>query len=704
MVSKLKFAVLSVMVFAAVPAALAQVSTASISGVVHDSAGALVPGATVDVTQTQTNTVFHAVADSHGVFSLPSVPTGPYVMHVTASGFAKYDRENIVLTVGQVANFDVGLAVGAATETVTITTGAPLLDQTEPTLQTTVDQQTVTNLPLNGRNPGDLVFTVGGVSNTVENNGSGQLASTNQLAPAGTTIPGSIAPAVNGVRGGGTYFALDGASNVDPNTVIGGPFPNPDATQEFQVVTGTYGSRYVSAAGGSINIVSRAGANAFHGTVFEFLRNGYFNAENAILARPDILKRNQFGATLGGPILKNRLFFFASYQGTRIADQTPQVYTVPTAAERSGIFMACAAGVTCTPSNQFPVNLSSLPPIFGPNTANPVTANFFNFKGSGQPLIPLANSTANGNNYIVGVPSHTNGQQVVGRIDYQLNNSHRLFARYFLDHTNIPAVSEPTSAPYDIFDTNGGYQLNWDSATLGDTWTPNSRWLLDTRVSFLNIVANQVPPSSATFTSLAAMGAKLSEPSAPGIGINVIGGTIPPETSNINKNPRSNFTVSEDVIYSTGNHEVTFGGLLQRIHGGTANQSGATGVSIYAGVYTGILGGIVGLNIQDPAFADFYLGHPVVFIQGDGFFASNHGWLPGVYAQDKYRITHRLTATYGLRWDPYVPYKAEGDHLSCFRPGEQSTVYTNAPKGLVYPGDPGCPDRWRQRVLQAGAA
>ena len=135
----------------------------------------------------------------------------------------------------------------------------------------------------------------------------------------------------------------------------------------------------------------------------------------------------------------------------------------------------------------------------------------------------------------------------------------------------------------------------------------------------------------------------------------MVGNMIPPATYGFFKYPRTNFTVSEDVIYATGNHEITFGGNLFRVHNGEANPAGQTGVIIYAGVFTNILGYILGLQIQDAPFADFYLGHPVEFIQGDGFYQSNHGWLTGLYAQDKYRVTNRLTATYGLRWDPWIP-------------------------------------------------
>lgn len=689
MLSRLNSVVLTMLLSVAV-AGHCQVSTATITGVVQDSAGALVPGATVVLTQTQTNSKAQGVTSERGSFSLQALPVGPYSMSVTAPGFSTYARTNIVLTVGQVADIDVQLAVGASTDTVTVSTGAPLINQTEPAIQTTIDQQTVVGLPLNGRNPASLLFTAGGVSDTGENTGTGQLASTNQITPPGVTIPGSIAPAVNGVRAGGTYFSLDGAVNVDPLSVIGGPFPDPDATQEFQVVTGTYGARYVSAPGGAVNIITRAGTNQFHGTVFEFIRNGYFNAENAALPTPDILKRSQFGGTIGGPIQKDKLFFFGSYQGTRIATQTPAQYQVPTAAERAGTFLACPVTTTCTSANSFPVSLASLPPIAGPNTLNAVNGNFFNFKGSGNPLIPLANSGTS--TLSIGVPSHTDGEQAVGRLDYQATTHHRLFARYYMDHTNNPAVEEATTAPYDIFDTAAGFKQLWDSSAIGDTWNPTSNMVLETRASFLNIVSNQIAPNSASLVNYPDLGAaNYSNPNPAGIGITVIGSTIPPATYPNAKYPRTNFTGSEDVIYSKGSHEITFGGDVQRIHNGQNNPAGQTGVIIYAGVFSNIVAGIAGLQIPDAAFADFYLGHPVVFIQGDGFFTSNHGWVTGVYAQDKYRVTNRLTATYGLRYDPFVPYKVENNHISCYRSGQQSGVYVNAPKGLIYPGDPNCP-------------
>lgn len=168
----------------------------------------------------------------------------------------------------------------------------------------------------------------------------------------------------------------------------------------------------------------------------------------------------------------------------------------------------------------------------------------------------------------------------------------------------------------------------------------------------------------------------------------MIGSTIPPSTGIANLHPRTNAPLTEDVIYVKGIHEIMFGGSLQRIHEGESNPSGESGVIIYAGVFSNILGNIIGLNIQDKPFADFYMGHPVEFIQGDGFFASHHGWLTGLYAQDKDCITNRLTLTYGLRWDPYIPYTAEDNEVSCFRSASSRRFSPTLPRGWSIPATP----------------
>src|ERR1019366_2451735 len=256
--------------------AVAQLSTATITGLVQDTSNAVVPGATVTVTQTATNFTTRAVSGDNGVFSIPSLPVGPYTLSVAAKSFAPYEQTGIVLTVGQVANIQVTLKVGSIGEKITVTANTNAVESTESTIQNTVEERVVTDLPLNGRNPASLLNTVAGVTDATLNiDPTTTTANLSAIKAPDASLPSASAPTTHGVRAGGTYFSLDGADNVDPYVVIGGPFPNPDPTQEFRVVTGSYGARYVSAPGGAVNIITKSGTNQVHGSLFEFIRNGF---------------------------------------------------------------------------------------------------------------------------------------------------------------------------------------------------------------------------------------------------------------------------------------------------------------------------------------------------------------------------------------------------------------------------------------------
>jgi hypothetical protein len=492
--------------------------------------------------------------------------------------------------------------------------------------------------------------------------------------------------------------------------VIGGPFPDPDATQEFSVVTGAYGSRYVSAPGGAVNIVTKSGTNAIHGSLFEFIRNGAVNAQNALLKQPDTLKRNQYGATIGAPIIKNRWFVFGSYQGSRIKFTNVNVYPVPSADERAGIFTTVGGQQYQFSSlipdlNQITTQIpwaAIVGPLIVPSTVN---ANFYNYLGSGSPLIPLANQP-NGT-LVVGVPSPTNDEQFVAKTEFVFGK-HRAFARWFSDHYSADPVAEPTSAPYNVFATAGGNKSFWDNYALGDTWV-SGNWILDTRVSFLNIYNKTASPAADTQFNLPAMGAQnYSEPpGAAGIGIQALGNTVPPGVSGTGKIPRSSLDFSEDIIHIKGKHQFAFGGDIRHMYYAQSNPAGQTGVLIYPGAFSdgalpGMLAGIfqqagIPLNLLplptlvDPNFVDFYFGHPTVFIQSDGIFNSGTAYMYGLYGEDKYRATQRLTVTAGLRWDPYLPATPKHNQIDCWNPGEQSTVYPNTPQGITFHGDPNCP-------------
>ena len=219
----------------------AQLSTASLNGTVQDITTASIPGAKIVVVQTQTNFTTETISGPDGTFRVSSIPVGPYVIRVRKDGFEDYEQSGIVLTVGQTATLQISLRVGSATQNVVVTAETPVVDSTTPTIQNIVNENTVVDLPLNGRNPAALMYTVAGVTDATINPVGTNANST--VAQGGSTLSDESAPTTNGIRPGGTYFSLDGAGNVDPYSVIGGPFPNPDATQEFSVVTGSYGAR-----------------------------------------------------------------------------------------------------------------------------------------------------------------------------------------------------------------------------------------------------------------------------------------------------------------------------------------------------------------------------------------------------------------------------------------------------------------------------
>jgi hypothetical protein len=647
----------------------AQVSTATLNGTVTDNTGALIPGAKVAVVQTQTNFTTETLSGPDGSFRVSSIPVGPYVIRVSKEGFSKYEQGGIVLTVGQVATIPVTLNVGAQTQNVVVTAEAPAVESTNSTIQSVVEENVVSNLPLNGRNPAGLMYTAAGITDaTLNPNGTNPNSTV-----AGGALPDESAPTTNGVRPGGTYFSLDGAGNVDPFNVIGGPFPNPDATQEFSVVSGSYGARYVSAPGGAVNIVTKSGTNQIHGSVFEFIRNGYFNAENYFATTPDTLKRNQFGFAAGGPILKDKLFAFGSYQQTLIRAQSliNSYVGIVTPEEnmQKGQFRSAITGqVVQVPMSTVATNLMRYIPA--PNYSLGGTLAYYN----------------------TSVPNNTNDPQWAAKIDYKLGQ-HRLFARYFTEHITTPAdpmrASSETASGKNALTSTGGSSGFWDDFALGDTWTSKSgSWIVDARASWMKADNKGYASPDLAELSLSKLGATgVTDGTYPALPVfYALGGFFAGAASNT-QNPRTSWDYSVDVMHPFRKHELSFGTDFRFV---SLNQQNLTGQNP-AFVFVGLNSLFTGPGpLDNNAFADLIMGRPYEWDQADGNFSKINGKLFGVYAEDKYRITERMTLTGGLRWDPYLPYVPEHNHMDCWKPGQQSHVFTNAPLGLIYPGDSGC--------------
>jgi hypothetical protein len=648
---------------------VAQVSTATLNGTVADNTGAVIPGARIVVVQSQTNFTTETVSGPDGSFRVPSIPVGPYVVRVSREGFSKYEQGGIVLTVGQVATLQVAMAVGAQTQNVVVTAESPAVESTNNTIQSVVEENVVSNLPLNGRNPAALMYTAAGITDATLNPEGTNANST----VAGGVLPDESAPTTNGVRPGGTYFSLDGAGNVDPFNVIGGPFPNPDATQEFSVVSGSYGARYVSAPGGAVNIVSKSGTNQIHGSAFEYLRNGYFNAENYFATVPDTLKRNQFGFAAGGPVLKNKLFAFGSYEQTLIRAQTliNSYVGINTPEEnmRAGQFKSAITGQIV----QVPMST--------------VASNLMKY-------IPPPNYSLGGVHayYNTTVPNDTNNPQWVAKIDYNAGQ-HRLFTRYFSEHTNTPAdqmlSSSETASGKNALTAQGFSSGFWDDLALGDTWSSKSgSWIVDARASWMRADNKGGAASSLADLSLSKLGATgVTDGVHPALPTFYALGGLFASANSHGENPRTNWDHSVDVMHPFSKHELSFGTDFRFVG---LNQKNYTGQNP-AFVFVGLNSLFTGYGpLDNNAYADLILGRPYEWLQADGNFSKINGKLFGLYAEDKYRVTGRMTLTGGLRWDPYLPYAPASNHIDCWNPGQQSQVFTNAPLGLIYPGDPGC--------------
>src|SRR5216117_2901269 len=322
----------------------AQGTTAQISGTVKDQTGAVLPGVEITVTQTATGAKRSAVSNETGNYVLASLPLGPYMLEAALPGFKSYVQSGIVLQVDASPTINIVLEVGQVTDQVEVQSNAALVETHSSGLGTVVDNQRVIELPLNGRNVTELVF-LAGLANV---GGSGFLNSVRNYPTVMISVAGGIA--------NWTAYNFDGVAHNDAYNSLNLPLPFPDALQEFKVESSALPAQYGVHASATVNVVTKSGTNDLHGDAFEFVRNGIFNARNFFAPKRDTLKRNQFGGTLGGPIVKNKLFFFGGYQGTiQRSDPTQNTAYVPSPAMLRGDFTTFAG-----PACQFrPVTLAA---------------------------------------------------------------------------------------------------------------------------------------------------------------------------------------------------------------------------------------------------------------------------------------------------------------------------------------------------------
>ena len=450
------------------PTALFGRAISQISGTIADASGTVVPDVAVTVTQTETGLTRATTADNNGSFLFTNLPLGPYRLTANKTGFRPFTQTGIVLQVNSNPTVPIVLTVGGVSETVEVQANATQIETRAMGVGSVVETQRILDLPLNGRDPTSLILLAGAGVQT----GS---------SPSYTMKTGILISVAGGLQSGLGYF-LDGTYANDPYDSTGLPLPFPDALQEFKVETSSLTAQNGIKSSAAISAVTKSGTNALHGNVFEFVRNQELNARNFFLPRRDTLKRNQFGGTVGGPVIKDKLFFFAGYQATTIRQTLPQAPAfVPTAAMRAGDFSAyvagrCGAALGGTLASSAGVIDST---HISPSSLSPAAVKY-------AARLPAPVNDCGQINYSIQRPE--NDGQAVGRLDYQLNSNQSLFVRFLATTQHAPV---PYSLDGNLLNTNnGGLDDLAQSAAVGHTWLINA-----TTVNSFRLAMNRVATS-----------------------------------------------------------------------------------------------------------------------------------------------------------------------------------------------------------------
>ena len=633
-------------------------ATGGITGVVTDDSGAVLPGATVTATNQATNQARTATSGEDGFYTLPLLPPGLYNVAGTLTGFAPLTREGVRVTVAESARVDLSLKVGQVEETVVVQADAPLVETTNATLGIVIDEKKVVDLPLNGRNFTQLGTLIPGVVAPPPSLG-GQ---------AGDATPGGFGAVtagfnVNGMRNQSNNFLIDGATNNDTFNTGFVLRPPPDAIQEFKILTHSYNAEYGRNAGSVVTLVTKSGSNEWHGSVWEFNRDDALQARNffapANQPKPE-LKQNQFGAALGAPVVKDRLFAFGYYEGFRNQRGITQTVAVPTAAQRRGDFSGGAA--IRDPLTGQPFAGNAIPQ----GRLDPIAVRLLN------DFVPAANVGAN--RYTVSPTAQDDRDQAGLRLDYRLTDNHSLLGRYLWSRTE--ALTPRTVQPSDQL-----AKATLQDVMLGDTFMFSPRAINVARVSFNRIYANpQV--TSGRQTSEYGINLPNTNPLAVGLpSINIagfffLGDPQQPFVERVN----NVFQFTDDFTFISGRHSWKFGVDVRRDHMKIAFINRPNGDLTFSGGATG------------NAMADFLLGLPSqVRATTTQAIQDGQGWTYAAYAQDEFRVSPRLTLNLGVRYEVPVPFADRADAIAGFHTGVQSQKFPTAPTGLVYPGDPGVP-------------
>ena len=634
---------------------------AQIAGSVQDLTGAAIPGAQLAITNTDTGIVRTATSGPDGAYIITNLPPGSYRLQASKQGFAGYVQSGIVLQVNTNPEINVTMKVGEVSTQVEVEATAAQVETHSTGVGQVINHDQVVDLPLNGRQVTQLVTLSGGATNFVP-------LTAGQSLQSNKNYPTAVAFSVAGGQGGQTLFVLDGANNMDPISNIGLPMPFPDALQEFKVETSSLPANYGSQPGGVVNVVTASGGNALHGDAFWFLRNYAFNARNFFSPTTDGLKRNQFGGTAGGAILKNKWFYFGGYQGT-FEKQTPSsnIDYVATAEALQGDFTGIASCSGATLKTPFAGNKVS------PSLLSPVALKLLK-------LIPLSTNPCG--KLTFGIPSSDHEHQLVARTDYQISDKQSVFLRYFLaDYQHAPNFTNNLLTM--SVDASVGLNDHVQNAVAGHTFIINSTTVSSFRVGFTRSSVIRYTPS--TVPTPTQLGSNVYQ-GVPGYAFISISNYFTPVCQNCSPGPwvSTNYQLSEELDLIRGKHQMAYGVTALNSRLNSFGNFSTNGNFSFNGQITG------------NALADFMLGLPSSFSQNAGQIGDERLTIPALYAQDNIRLTSHVTVNAGIRWDPFTSPSAAVPQISIFDPGWyatgiHSTVFTNAPVGTLFTGDKGMP-------------
>ena len=681
--------------------------TGSISGTITDPSGAVMPGVTVTATSVSTGVRSTTVTDAQGFYRFPALNVDNYDVTVNQAGFRPFLESGVRIDANSAIQIDIQLQLGQLTDTVTVKSNTLQVETQSTQMGDVIESQTITAVPLNGRSYIDLLALQPGVSPYTGDDTAGGTVS----AP----ISGSLSNGTQSINGGrpeANGFMVNGADAEEGLHNGAAIVPNLDSIAEFRIITNNFNAEYGNYSGGQINVVTKSGSNGFHGDLFEFLRNTDLDARNYFSPTRGDFKQNQFGGTFGGPIKKNKLFFFVDYQGTKQILGATQFYPVPSVPDRGGNLADESGSLTgSVDSNNFagilnarmglpnntifsgesyytdascsPTNAGD-PCVFAgaviPKVAwDPAAVQMLQYipspnGGSG------ASSTFSTSKYNENLTDNKGGF----RLDASLGKN-ALFGYYFLDRYNVANPYAAVNVPGFTAVTHGLAQM----INLGLTTTISSASVNDARLVFLRNVNYINNPQGGTGVSLVSLG--FNAPWGPTGGIGNVSSALAGVPNTVFNNyqlgvpfatfdQRNNtFQVIDNFTHIVGTHTYQFGA---DVHYDQINLNGYTGEN---GSFT-FTGEETGLD-----FADFLIGAPFGFIQGSPDIEHTRSKYYGVYAQDSWRARSTLTLNYGLRWEASTPWYDTRNFIETIVAGEQSQVFPGAPLGLVLPGDPGVP-------------